>query len=74
MSVKNSLEVSPPGLVLTSLRIVAQNVSMALVLEDDADWDLRLKSQLEAFTTAALGLGIALRRPHWHDFFPLYAT
>ncbi|KAF2493245.1 hypothetical protein BU16DRAFT_465319, partial [Lophium mytilinum] len=42
------------------LTIVEQNISTALILEDDADWDVRIKRQLETFATAALGLQISL--------------
>ncbi|KAK7544540.1 uncharacterized protein J3D65DRAFT_581827 [Phyllosticta citribraziliensis] len=33
--------------------IVEQNITSALVLEDDADWDLRIKSQMQDFARAA---------------------
>ncbi|KAK3401484.1 hypothetical protein B0T20DRAFT_458697 [Sordaria brevicollis] len=33
--------------------IVNQNLSSALILEDDADWDIRLKSQMQIFARAA---------------------
>lgn len=33
--------------------IVNQNLTSALILEDDADWDIRLKSQLQIFARAA---------------------
>jgi len=34
---------------MTGLRIVEQNISTALIMEDDMDWDIRLKSQLQNF-------------------------
>ncbi|OJD34676.1 glycosyltransferase family 25 protein [Diplodia corticola] len=34
-------------------RIVEQNLTSALILEDDADWDLRIKSQLRDFARAS---------------------
>jgi hypothetical protein len=34
-------------------RIVQQNITSALILEDDADWDVRLKSQMQVFAQAA---------------------
>lgn len=34
-------------------RIVEQNITSALVLEDDADWDLRIKSQMHDFAKAS---------------------
>lgn len=34
---------------LTSSRIVEQDITSALVLEDDFDWDLRIKSQIKSF-------------------------
>lgn len=33
--------------------IIDQNLTSALILEDDADWDIRLKSQLHIFARAA---------------------
>ncbi|ORY15689.1 hypothetical protein BCR34DRAFT_671977 [Clohesyomyces aquaticus] len=33
--------------------IVEQNISSALILEDDADWDIRIKSQMQDFARAA---------------------
>lgn len=38
---------------LTNRRIVEQNITSALILEDDIDWDLRIKSQLTEFAKAA---------------------
>ncbi|KAK4126790.1 glycosyltransferase family 25 protein [Parathielavia appendiculata] len=35
-------------------RIVRENVTSALILEDDADWDVRLKLQMQAFAQAAM--------------------
>ncbi|KAL2255592.1 hypothetical protein VTK26DRAFT_3058 [Humicola hyalothermophila] len=35
-------------------RIIQENVTTALILEDDADWDIRLKAQLQVFARAAL--------------------
>ncbi|KAK3682817.1 hypothetical protein B0T22DRAFT_295012 [Podospora appendiculata] len=34
-------------------KVVHQNMTSALILEDDADWDVRLKSQLQVFAQAA---------------------
>ncbi|GAB1316338.1 hypothetical protein MFIFM68171_06548 [Madurella fahalii] len=34
-------------------RIVEHNVTSALILEDDADWDIRLKAQMQIFAHAA---------------------
>ncbi|KAK4221853.1 hypothetical protein QBC38DRAFT_491230, partial [Podospora fimiseda] len=34
-------------------RIVQHNITTALILEDDADWDIRLKAQLQIFAQAA---------------------
>lgn len=36
-------------MMLTSRRIVEQNLTSALILEDDADWDIRIKSQMQDF-------------------------
>lgn len=37
-------------------RIVKRNLSTALIIEDDADWDIRIKPQLRDFATAVQGL------------------
>ena len=37
---------------LTRCRIVEQNLTSALILEDDADWDIRIKSQMRDFARA----------------------
>ena len=37
-------------------RIIEQNLTTALILEDDADWDFRLKSQLSEVSVAAKSL------------------
>nr|POE72053.1 hypothetical protein CFP56_11929 [Quercus suber] len=34
-------------------RIVEQNISSALILEDDIDWDIRIKSQMQDFARAS---------------------
>ncbi|OCL12208.1 glycosyltransferase family 25 protein, partial [Glonium stellatum] len=36
--------------------IVEQNLTTALILEDDVDWDIRIKSQLQTFALASRGL------------------
>lgn len=41
------------GLTHGTCRIVERNISTALILEDDADWDVRIKSQLQVFAQAA---------------------
>lgn len=43
--------------MLTQYRIVEDNVSTALVIEDDADWDVNIKSQLQSLSTATRDLG-----------------
>lgn len=42
-----------PFTPLTAARIVEQNITSALVLEDDIDWDIRIKSQMKDFARAA---------------------
>ena len=37
---------------LTIDRMVEQNLTSALILEDDADWDIRIKSQMRDFAKA----------------------
>jgi hypothetical protein len=39
--------------VLTLRRVVEQNLGSALIFEDDVDWDIRIKAQLEQFARAA---------------------
>lgn len=39
-------------LSLLSVRIVGQGLRTALVLEDDVDWDISIKSQLQTFALA----------------------
>ncbi|KAL2178333.1 glycosyltransferase family 25 protein [Thermothelomyces heterothallicus CBS 202.75] len=43
-------------------RIVDENITSALILEDDADWDVRLKSQMQVFAQAAR----AFTLPSWN--------
>jgi hypothetical protein len=38
---------------LTSRSIVEQNITSALVMEDDLDWDIRIKSQMRDFARAS---------------------
>jgi len=38
--------------MLTAIRIIEQNLTSALVLEDDVDWDIRIKSQMTDFARA----------------------
>jgi hypothetical protein len=39
-------------LILTLPRIVERNISSALIMEDDIDWDIRIKSQMKQFAQA----------------------
>lgn len=39
--------------MLTMIRIVERNLTSALILEDDIDWDIRIKSQMYDFARAA---------------------
>lgn len=39
-----------------SLRVVQQNLGSALILEDDADWDIRIKRQLRDYALASRAL------------------
>jgi hypothetical protein len=38
---------------LTANRIVKENISSALILEDDVDWDIHIKSQMREFARAS---------------------
>ena len=38
---------------LNSIRMIEQNITSALILEDDADWDIRIKHQMRAFAKAS---------------------
>ena len=40
-------------LILIRDRVVEQNLTSALILEDDADWDLRIKTQMRNFAKAS---------------------
>lgn len=42
-----------PELKLTTNRMVERNLTSALILEDDADWDIRIKEQMQDFAKAA---------------------
>ena len=42
--------------MITPNRIVSRNLTSALILEDDVDWDIRLKSQLRTFAEAVRAL------------------
>lgn len=44
------------GRQLTRIRIVEQNLTSALILEDDVDWDLRIKLQMRDFARATRAL------------------
>ncbi|KAK4195479.1 family 25 putative glycosyltransferase [Triangularia verruculosa] len=43
-------------------RIVRENITSALILEDDADWDIRLKQQMQVFAQAARAFTQPARR------------
>ncbi|KAM5443694.1 hypothetical protein MferCBS31731_001468 [Microsporum ferrugineum] len=61
--------------VLVEISIVENNISSALILEDDADWDIRIKSQLKDFALASRALTqplsgkeqLAYADPSFHD-------
>ncbi|EKG12091.1 hypothetical protein MPH_10802 [Macrophomina phaseolina MS6] len=38
--------------LLNITRIVEENITSALILEDDSDWDIRIKSQMRYFARA----------------------
>ena len=44
-------------------RIVNEGINSALILEDDADWDVRLKRQLRSFALATTALTQPLEEP-----------
>lgn len=48
-------------------RVVANNVRTALILEDDVDWDFRIKRQLVDFASAAQILGYSSQGTIRHD-------
>ncbi|KAI9739043.1 MAG: hypothetical protein M1834_007255 [Cirrosporium novae-zelandiae] len=51
--------------------IIKQNLTTALILEDDADWDIRLRTQLHSFALAAHALTQPLASSNPHN--PTYA-
>ncbi|KAF1950972.1 hypothetical protein CC80DRAFT_221951 [Byssothecium circinans] len=57
--------VSRSMLIMT--RVVAQNLSTALILEDDVDWDFRIRSQLSYFARAARKLPALISQANLHS-------
>lgn len=55
-------------------RIVKRNLSTALILEDDADWDVRIKDQLRDFATATHTLTQPLEGTSGSYADPTYPT
>jgi hypothetical protein len=51
---------------LTLPSIVEQNLTTALIIGDDVDWDTRLKSQLQIFALASRGLQALLSNASSH--------
>ncbi|KAJ4359784.1 uncharacterized protein N0V89_000340 [Didymosphaeria variabile] len=55
--------------------IVVQNLSTALVLEDDVDWDVRIRTQLLSFSQATRKLSsLAQELGHEQDIPPAFET
>ena len=50
------------SIILTDTRVVSRNLTSALILEDDVDWDVRLKSQLRTFAEAVRALSQPVSR------------
>lgn len=48
---------------LTDYSVVEEGLSSALIIEDDADWDVNLKKQLQGFSKAIKALGNASQPP-----------
>jgi hypothetical protein len=53
---------------LTFLSIIEQNLTTALIFEDDVDWDTRIKSQLQTFALASRGLQELLSNASSHPY------
>lgn len=47
--------------------MVDNNIASALILEDDVDWDVRIREQLEAFAKASRVLGERAAKPNHAD-------
>jgi hypothetical protein len=60
------------GYKLTTYRVIEGNFSTALIVEDDVDWDPRVRSQLASFATASQRLPdmIAHAERTAHDYEP----
>lgn len=50
---KYSIAISRTVSGLTDFSVVEQNLTSAVIFEDDIDWDVRIKDQLRDFATAA---------------------
>jgi hypothetical protein len=48
-AVRLGLHLLVPQIKLMPIRVVEQNLETALIMEDDADWDIRLKAQMHDF-------------------------
>jgi hypothetical protein len=59
---------------LTVTRIVEDNITSALILEDDIDWDIRVKSQMTEFARASRLLIQPLNQSSDHLLDPTYPT
>ncbi|PKS05593.1 hypothetical protein jhhlp_008111 [Lomentospora prolificans] len=53
-------------------RIVQENLTSALIMEDDADWDIRLKSQAQTFAVASQAYLQPLQADPSHTLADLY--
>ena len=51
----------------TFARVLAQNLSTALITEDDIDWDVRIKSQLDQFAAGTRALTQPLKKGGYAD-------
>lgn len=58
--------------MLTDSRIVEDNVTSALIIEDDIDWDIRIKSQMTQFARASRLLLQPLNETSEHFLDPTY--
>lgn len=53
-----------PLISLNCYRIVRDRISSALIMEDDADWDVNLKKQLQGFAAASRSVQYGNGAPH----------
>ncbi|CAI4212827.1 unnamed protein product [Parascedosporium putredinis] len=62
----------PPGRRNKNIQIVQENITSALILEDDLDWDVRVKEQFQTFASASQKMTQPLRNGPGDTLSSLY--